>query len=128
MQTQNTYARKMVPVDLLDSTLHDLLVEHEDYLKEISMEGDMTNLKLWLEDYRKGSEASGEYLYSYGLQLLETIQCKLQAAEADIQRIDEESPAGKGFTGGRAHRISRAAAAVTKAKQMLEENYQPLTH
>lgn len=104
---------------LLQTELKELTQKYGPYLNQEALEGEVGCLSLWVDSYRKGDETSGYYLANYGSILLEKIKVRLQAAAAEIQRIDEESPNSKNFSGGKADRLARAAKAASNAKDEL---------
>jgi hypothetical protein len=106
--------------DALHSELIYLKSKYTPLLKKEALQGDVECLTMWIEAYQQGSDEAAEYLQEYGDVLLENIHNRLKEASVDLQRMDEESPASKDFTGGEAHHLSRATALTTEASKEFE--------
>jgi hypothetical protein len=104
---------------LLQTELKKLTQQYGSYLNQEALDGEVGCLSLWVDSYRKGDETAGYYLANYGKILLEKIKLRLQSAAAEIQRLDEESPNSKNFTGGKANRLAKAAKAAATAQKEL---------
>ncbi len=119
MHNHETYGAGMA-LDSLHSELVQLNARYGDFLKQESVSGDVACLTCWVESYYKGSRFAEECLMEHGTALLESIKEKLKAAEADLQRMDEESPNSVNVTGKTAHKLSQATAITVDAGKKLE--------
>jgi hypothetical protein len=78
-------------------------------------------VNLMLRACANGPGSDSHKVAREGVELLEKVQAKLKSAAADFQRFDGESLAGAISTGKTSDRLTRAATAVARAKQRLEQ-------
>lgn len=121
MQLVNEHYGTGSTLDSLQGELQYLTETFGPFLKQESLQGDISCLTDWIVSYQSGDVNAGEYLQEHGRNLLENIKLKLQAAVKEMQRIDEESPSGENFTGGKVDRLNKAAKSVIRAEQQLEK-------
>lgn len=119
MQSSESYGTK-TSLDSLQVELDTLALEYGDYLEQESLQADLACISAWIASYQRGSNEAAEFLQNHGAALLIAIKTKLKAAAEEMQRVDEESPNGEHFTGGKAHRLSRALAIATQAVDSFE--------
>jgi hypothetical protein len=103
----------------VQTDLADLEDTYGQYLEQESLKSDIQCLRSWMEAALAGDEEAMSYIEEHAVSLLENVKNKLHAACKEIQRIDEESPSGCNFTGGKCDRINKAAATALHAEQIL---------
>lgn len=118
MYTQEHYGSSS-PMATLYTELNRLTTQYKDFLQQEDVTNQVNSLLGWLNAYQNGSAEAGEYLQEHGCELIKQIHDKLYAAEAEMQRIDEESPGGRNFTGQNAHQLSRATALTADAEKQM---------
>lgn len=103
--------------------LQQLSDKYGNYLVQEDLVCDVQYLRNLVVEYNNGSFRAAKELHDCGLELIEKIKNKLHAASTEMQRIDEESPNGKYFTGGKAHDINKAASLSIKAEEHLNQAF-----
>lgn len=93
--------------------------DYDGYLEQESLKSDLQCLRSWIESCQKGDGEAITYLEQHGTALLDNMKTKLQTAAREMQRIDEESPSGANFSGGKADRLNKAAETVLQAEHKL---------
>jgi hypothetical protein len=94
--------------------------EYSDCLKEDDMgKEELECVNLMLRACAKGPQHDAPKVAKEGAELLDKVEMKLKTAATDLQRFDGEAPAGVVSTGKQAHRLTKAATAVAKAKERL---------
>lgn len=106
----------------LEAVQHDLMElegHYSQYLEQESLKSDVQCLRSWIEATRDGDLEAAGFLQEHGTSLLENIKSKLQTAAREMQRIDEESPVGGHFSGGKSDRLNCAAQTAMHAEDHL---------
>lgn len=101
------------------SDLTQLERKYTAYLEQEELRSDVQCLRSWIESCQNGDAEAADYLGEHGSALIENIKVKLQNAAREIQRIDEESPVGVNFTGGKSDRLNKAAKTALHAEDEL---------
>ena len=94
--------------------LYEKSMEHE------SVKESVVCLEKWVQDYMRGDPAAAQCLRTYGQEMLEDITARLKAANENIARMDEESPAAEHITGKESNRISKAVCLAADAEKKLK--------
>jgi hypothetical protein len=123
MATQHANKTPIItgPLAGVQHDLQALEQQYGGYLEQESLKGDVQCLRSWIESYQKGDAEAATYLSEHGTSLLENIKTKLKNAAREIQRIDEESPMGANFSGGKSDRLNKAAETALHAEHQLAE-------
>ena len=111
-------------LDAVRTDLAELEDRYSQYLEQESVRSDVQCLRSWLEAHCSGDKEASAMLEEHGEALLENIKCKLQESSREIQRLDEESPIGGQYSGGKANRINQAAQTALHAEEQLAEALQ----
>lgn len=127
-----TGRRPKVPnLEVIYNQLTNLSSKYSDYIESESLTEELNCLESWIESYLNGSPEAAAQLQQHGYDTIVHIKEALQQAAADIQRMDEESPNNaENFSGGRAHRLNKAATIAAKIETMMQrlENKPDHTH
>lgn len=102
--------------------------KYGQYLEQESLSADVQCLRSWVDAQADGDAEAMSLLDEHGEALLENIKCKLQDSSREIQRLDEESPIGGQFTGGKSDRINQAARTALHAEEELSKALQHERH
>lgn len=103
----------------VNDDLEQLETEFGQYLEQESLKSDVQCLRNWIASHQAGDHEAADYLREHGPSLIANIKEKLKIAAREMQRIDEESPIGGNFSGGKADRLNNAAAAAVHAESEL---------
>jgi hypothetical protein len=110
------------PLEAVQGDVHTVQEEFGDCLRDEDMgREELDTLNLMLKAYAKGPRTDAAKVAREGAKLLEKVQARLKTAAADLQRFDEESFAGVVSTGRGVDRLTKAASAVRRARERLEE-------
>jgi hypothetical protein len=109
-------------LETLSVELAELRERYSRHIAEESLQKDIDQLKRWIDACsEEQSESALVYLQEHGPRMIENIRAKLKLAAEELQRIDEESPAGRHFSGSEADRKHQAAAVASQAQEDLSK-------
>lgn len=110
-------------LEAVNNDLIELELKYSSYLEQEELHSAVQCLRTWIESYQKGDNEAVQYLSEHGSALLENIKTKFKTAAREIQRIDEESPVGGNFSGGKYDRLNKAAETVIHAEDELAKAF-----
>lgn len=108
-------------VEALQIELSILANRYKEYLEQEAVEHEVQCLRNWIDDSYRGHLSAMRDLEEHGSELLGHVRDKLHHAASEIQRMDEESPNARHFSGGKADRLNKAAIVASRAFDKLKE-------
>ncbi|MBX7147205.1 MAG: hypothetical protein K1X44_07850 [Alphaproteobacteria bacterium] len=120
-QTLKTSDESKKELNHLCSELQDLLHKYERYLDQADVRDDVHSLKIWMQACQKGDKEIENIMDESTVRdLLEKVKTRLKLASNDLQRMDEESPVARHFTGGDTHKLNEAAKVIIETEEHLD--------
>lgn len=107
--------------EALNKQIHQLKEHYGKYIEEEAIRTDIDSLSEWIDNYLANQPDAAEYLQEHGAKMMESIRNRLKLAVEEAQRIEEESPNAKNFTGGKVDRLNTVLKITDTAEQTLHK-------
>ena len=91
-ETTNNHAQSSAAIDAIHHELTQLQEQYGQQLQNEHVASEILCLRSWIEDFKGGSMAAAHCLQQHGEELLKDVKSRLELANTEAMRMDDESP------------------------------------